>query len=116
MARVSSVASNSPESASISRAYSLIVSSISRRSSSPPRSLCCSKLLSSRDATRSMAGSERSFTCGESSIHRDSPQVKDLSLPAMDLVASLLDKSLLQQSDRGGDELRLLMLETIREY
>src|SRR2546427_5877234 len=46
----------------------------------------------------------------------DPPQVKDLSLPAMDLVASLLDKSLLQQSDRGGDELRLLMLETIREY
>src|SRR3989449_9360550 len=39
-----------------------------------------------------------------------------LSLPAMDLVASLLDKSLLQQSDRGGDEPRLLMLETIREY
>src|SRR5262249_36743571 len=46
----------------------------------------------------------------------DSPQVKDLSLPAMDLVASLLDKSLLQQSDRDGDEPRLLMLETIREY
>ena len=40
----------------------------------------------------------------------------DLSLPAMDLVASLLDKSLLQKSDRGGDEPRLLMLETIREY
>src|SRR5690348_5945267 len=40
----------------------------------------------------------------------------DLSLPALDLVASLLDKSLLQQSDRGGDEPRLLMLETIREY
>jgi len=39
-----------------------------------------------------------------------------LSLPAMDLVASLLDKSLLQQSDRGEDEPRLLMLETIREY
>src|SRR3989440_4441778 len=37
------------------------------------------------------------------------------SLPAMDLVASLLDKSLLQQSDRGEDEPRLLMLETIRE-
>ena len=46
----------------------------------------------------------------------DSPQVKDLSLLAMDLVASLLDKSLLQQSDRDGDEPRLLMLETIREY
>jgi len=40
----------------------------------------------------------------------------DLSLPAIDLVASLLDKSLLQQSDQGGDEPRLLMLETIREY
>src|SRR5438105_5822374 len=40
----------------------------------------------------------------------------DCSLPAMDLVASLLDKSLLQQSDRAGDEPRLLMLETIREY
>src|SRR5947209_19362911 len=40
----------------------------------------------------------------------------DLSLPIMDLVASLLDKSLLQQSDRAGDEPRLLMLETIREY
>ena len=40
----------------------------------------------------------------------------DLSLPAIDLVASLLDKSLLQQSDRAGDESRLLMLETIREY
>jgi len=31
-------------------------------------------------------------------------------------VASLLDKSLLQQSDRGAEEPRLLMLETIREY
>ena len=40
----------------------------------------------------------------------------DLSLPAIDLVASLLDKSLLQQSERGADEPRLLMLETIREY
>jgi predicted ATPase/DNA-binding CsgD family transcriptional regulator/transcriptional regulator with XRE-family HTH domain len=40
----------------------------------------------------------------------------DLSIPAIDLVASLLDKSLLQQSDRDGDEPRLLMLETIREY
>src|SRR5205807_1726781 len=40
----------------------------------------------------------------------------DRSLPAMDLVPSLLDKSLLQQSDRGAEEPRLLMLETIREY
>src|SRR5216684_260226 len=40
----------------------------------------------------------------------------DRSLPAMDLVASLLDKSLLQQSDQAGDEPCLLMLETVREY
>src|SRR5207245_1233236 len=40
----------------------------------------------------------------------------DLSLPTIDLVASLLNKSLLQQSDTGGDEPRLLMLETIKEY
>jgi ATP/maltotriose-dependent transcriptional regulator MalT len=40
----------------------------------------------------------------------------DLSLPAIDLVASLLNKSLLQQRDTAGDEPRLLMLETIREY
>ncbi len=43
-------------------------------------------------------------------------EASDLSRPAIDVVASLLDKSLLQQSDRGADEPRLLMLETIREY
>src|SRR5260370_13171388 len=43
----------------------------------------------------------------------------DLSLPTIDLVASLLDKSLLQrmeQTGEGSEEPRLLMLETIREY
>jgi predicted ATPase len=34
----------------------------------------------------------------------------------LDGVASLLDKSLLQQTERQGEEPRLLMLETIREY
>ena len=34
----------------------------------------------------------------------------------LDGVASLLDKSLLQQTEVGGDEPRLLMLETLREY
>src|SRR5947209_11133590 len=34
----------------------------------------------------------------------------------LDGVASLLDKSLLQQTEREGEEPRLLMLETIREY
>ena len=34
----------------------------------------------------------------------------------LDGVASLMDKSLLQQTEQEGEELRLLMLETIREY
>src|SRR5215469_7452754 len=34
----------------------------------------------------------------------------------LDKVASLIDKSLLQQTEQGEDELRLGMLETIREY
>jgi predicted ATPase/class 3 adenylate cyclase/DNA-binding CsgD family transcriptional regulator len=34
----------------------------------------------------------------------------------LDGVASLIDKSLLQQTEQEGEELRLLMLETIREY
>lgn len=40
----------------------------------------------------------------------------DLATPILDLVASLLDKSLLQQVEQGGDESRLLLLETTREY
>ncbi len=40
----------------------------------------------------------------------------DLAMPALDGVASLLDKSLLQQVEQEGVEPRLLMLETIREY
>src|SRR5438876_2074851 len=34
----------------------------------------------------------------------------------LDAVASLLDKSLLQQTEQEGEEPRLMMLETIREY
>ncbi len=36
--------------------------------------------------------------------------------PALDVIASLLDKHLLYSSERGDDEPRLLMHETIREY
>jgi tetratricopeptide (TPR) repeat protein len=36
--------------------------------------------------------------------------------PVLDGVASLIDKSLLQQTEQEGEEPRLLMLETIREY
>jgi predicted ATPase/DNA-binding CsgD family transcriptional regulator len=40
----------------------------------------------------------------------------DTTLPVLDGVASLIDKSLLQQTAQEGEEGRLLMLETIREY
>src|SRR5438445_1473211 len=36
--------------------------------------------------------------------------------PVVERVASLIDKSLLQQTEQEGEEPRLLMLETIREY
>jgi predicted ATPase len=36
--------------------------------------------------------------------------------PMLDAVASLIDKSLLQQVEQEGEEPRLVMLETIREY
>ncbi len=40
----------------------------------------------------------------------------DPSVEVLDGVASLIDKSLLRQVDQEGEEPRLLMLETIREY
>ena len=38
------------------------------------------------------------------------------TLPVLDGVVSLIDKNLLQQTAQEGEEIRLLMLETIREY
>ncbi len=40
----------------------------------------------------------------------------DEAVSALDNVASLIDKSLLQQSEQGDEEPRFVMLETIREY
>jgi predicted ATPase/class 3 adenylate cyclase len=40
----------------------------------------------------------------------------DIASPVLDRVASLIDKSLLQKVEQEREELRLLMLETIREY
>lgn len=40
----------------------------------------------------------------------------DLTTSVLDLVASLLDKSLLQQGEQGGHEARFHLLETVREY
>src|SRR5438132_418673 len=44
------------------------------------------------------------------------PNVGDEAAQALDGVASLVDKSLLQQTEQEGEEPRLVMLETIREY
>jgi predicted ATPase len=38
------------------------------------------------------------------------------AIPVLDQVASLIDKSLLQQSEQEGEEPRFMMLETIREF
>jgi predicted ATPase len=40
----------------------------------------------------------------------------DDAVNVLDGLTSLLDKSLLQQAEQGGDEPRLFMLETVREY
>jgi len=40
----------------------------------------------------------------------------DEAAQVLDAVASLVDKSLLQQTEQGGEEPRFTMLETIREY
>ena len=40
----------------------------------------------------------------------------NVTLPVLDGVVSLIDKNLLQQTAQEGEEIRLLMLETIREY
>ncbi len=40
----------------------------------------------------------------------------DGGIPVLDGVTSLIDKNLLQQTEQEGEEPRLLMLETIREY
>ncbi len=40
----------------------------------------------------------------------------DLALDVLEGVGSLLDKSLVQQTEREGEEPRLMILETIREY
>ncbi len=41
---------------------------------------------------------------------------EDAAVQVLDGVASLIDKNLLQQTEQEGEEPRLLMLETIREY
>jgi hypothetical protein len=54
--------------------------------------------------------------CRLSAIEAMCSTLGDQVEPVLDAVASLIDKSLLQQTEQEGEEPRLLMLETIREY
>jgi predicted ATPase/DNA-binding CsgD family transcriptional regulator len=54
--------------------------------------------------------------CTLEAIEAVSAAVGDGAVPVLERVASLIDKSLLQQTAQEGEEPRLLMLETIREY
>ena len=54
--------------------------------------------------------------CSWQAIEAVSAACQDDTTPALDAVASLIDKNLLRQTAQEGEELRLAMLETIREY
>lgn len=54
--------------------------------------------------------------CSLQAIEALSSSLMSASTSVLDEVASLIDKNLLQQTAQEGEELRLTMLETIREY
>jgi predicted ATPase/DNA-binding CsgD family transcriptional regulator len=54
--------------------------------------------------------------CTLDAITAVSTAVVGESLPLLDILASLIDKSLLYQTEQEGDEARFAMLETVREY
>ena len=54
--------------------------------------------------------------CTLEAVEAISAALGNATLPVLDGVVSLIDKNLLQQTAREGEEIRLLMLETIREY
>ena len=54
--------------------------------------------------------------CTLEAVEAISVALGNATLPVLDGVVSLIDKNLLQQTAQEGEEIRLLMLETIREY
>ena len=54
--------------------------------------------------------------CTLRGVEAVSAALNDGALPILDLVSSLIDKSLLQTTEQEGEEPRLRFLETIREY
>ncbi len=54
--------------------------------------------------------------CTLEAVEAISAALGNATLPVLDGVVSLIDKNLLQQTAQEGEEIRLLMLETIREY
>jgi predicted ATPase/DNA-binding CsgD family transcriptional regulator len=68
------------------------------------------------DADEQLLFRRLSVFVGGSPLDAVEPVCDDLAPPLLDRVASLLDKSLLQQREREGSQPRLFMLETIREF
>ena len=54
--------------------------------------------------------------CTLEAVEAVSAALGEATLPVFDRIASLIDKNLLQQTAQEGEEIRFLMLETIREY
>ncbi len=54
--------------------------------------------------------------CQLAAVEAVSITLDDGTLPVLQVVSSLIDKSFLQATERGGEVPRLLMLETLREY
>ena len=52
----------------------------------------------------------------EAVVHMGGKEANDLGIDVLEGVSSLIDKSLLQQTEQEGGEPRLSMLETLREY
>jgi predicted ATPase/DNA-binding CsgD family transcriptional regulator len=61
-------------------------------------------------------GADHDLTTGNRSRSPDAFDVKDSHVSVLDLVTSLVDKSLLRQVEQSDGEPRLFMLETVREY
>jgi predicted ATPase/class 3 adenylate cyclase/DNA-binding CsgD family transcriptional regulator len=56
------------------------------------------------------------FTLEAAEAVCDAPENVERAGEALELLSSLIDKSLLRQAEQEGEELRFIMLETIREY
>ncbi|HWQ15784.1 MAG TPA: tetratricopeptide repeat protein [Roseiflexaceae bacterium] len=68
------------------------------------------------EAAEALAGAEVRELRAEPGSERDQDAALSTQHATLDLLASLLDKSLVRRMEQGGDEPRFTMLETIRAY